>query len=109
MAKARGRTEAAMPRRSLSALDDPTQARHAWARFRRLMVRMALLAAVLDALALAYMGWAGVPFHLHLVLAVLIGLTLTVMLGTALMLLGFMSAATGHDAEVQATLDERDW
>ena len=43
--------------------------------------------------------WAG-PMPIHMVIATIIGVWLTFMLGTGLMALVFLSSGTGHDEQV---------
>ncbi len=73
-------------------------AAHAWARYRRLMRWMALLSAAAVAIALAYLRSRG-PLPLPMALATVFGVGLSVLLGTALMGLVFVSAESGHDAD----------
>lgn len=73
--------------------------RHAWARYRRVMRFMVALAAACAALALAWLRWTSGPLHLHMAIAATLGVFLTVVVGTGLMSLVFLSAGTGHDAE----------
>lgn len=98
-----------MQRRSKSALDDPARARVAWARYRRMMGWMALVTVAVLIVALLYLGSGGGKLHLNEVIATVIGVTLTMMVGTGLMLLVFLSNGTGHDDEVQAKIDEQGW
>ena len=98
-----------MPRPSKSALDNPERARVAWTRYWRMMRWMALLTVAVVAAALVYLGTGGGKLTLHLVIATILGVSLTMLTGTGLMLLSFMSAGTGHDEEVQAGIDERGW
>jgi amino acid transporter len=85
--------------RSKSGLDHKDRAATAWAHYRRLMWWMALAAAIAVACALAWLGSRG-PMPLHMIIATIAGVGLTVLLGTALMGLVFLSAGTGHDDEV---------
>ena len=71
----------------------------AWARYRRLMRWMALVAVVAAALALSYLSASGVPMRLHMVIATIAGVGFSVLIGTALMGLVFLSNRTGHDAD----------
>ena len=81
-------------------LDDPRIAATAWARFRRIMKWMALGGALCVGLALLALHlWAG-PMPIHMILATVIGVWLTFMLGTGLMALVFLSHGTGHDDQV---------
>jgi peptidoglycan/LPS O-acetylase OafA/YrhL len=82
------------------ALDDPQIAAIAWRRFRRIMTWMALVGAICVALALALLHiWTG-PMPIHMIIATMIGVWTTFMLGTGLMALVFLSAGTGHDEQV---------
>ncbi|MDX3911494.1 MAG: hypothetical protein QHC67_17045 [Sphingobium sp.] len=86
------------------ALDDPEIAATAWARYRRFMKWMALIAIVCVAVALAVLWyWTG-PMPLHMILATCGGVFCTFMLGTGLMGLLFLSSGTGHDEEVEDRL-----
>lgn len=86
--------------REKQGLDDPQIAAAAWTRFRRIMRWMALGGAVCVGLALlALRLWAG-PMPLHMILATILGVWLTFMLGTGLMALVFLSSGTGHDQQV---------
>lgn len=86
--------------REKQGLDDPQIAAAAWTRFRRIMGWMALGGAVCVGLALlALRLWAG-PMPLHMILATILGVWLTFMLGTGLMALVFLSSGTGHDQQV---------
>ncbi|HKT78451.1 MAG TPA: hypothetical protein VJQ78_17085 [Sphingobium sp.] len=83
------------------ALDDPQIAATAWARFRRLMGWMALGGALCVGLALLFLRlWVGGPMPIHMILATILGVWLTFMLGTGLMALTFLSHGTGHDEQV---------
>ncbi|EZP71845.1 hypothetical protein BV96_01975 [Sphingomonas paucimobilis] len=86
--------------RDKQGLDDPQIAAAAWGRFRRIMLWMALGGAACVGLALiALRLWAG-PMPLHMILATIIGVWLTFMLGTGLMALVFLSSGSGHDQQV---------
>lgn len=80
---------------------------HAWARYRRIMRWMTLLALVCVAGALLYLHAAGVALTANLAIATAAGVFLTVMVGTALMSLLFLSAGTGHDEDVDDPFDAR--
>ncbi|BAV65288.1 hypothetical protein [Sphingobium cloacae] len=92
--------------RQKAALDDPRIAATAWTRFRRFMGWMALAGALCVGVALlALRAWAG-PMPIHMVIATVLGVWLTFMLGTALMALAFLSSGTGHDEQVLDPLKE---
>ncbi|AMK21024.1 MULTISPECIES: hypothetical protein [unclassified Sphingobium] len=81
-------------------LDDPEIARVAWRRFRRIMGWMALAGALCVGVALLFLRlWAG-PMPIHMIIATILGVWLTFMLGTGLMALAFLSSGTGHDEQV---------
>ncbi len=95
-----GRTQLeAMPR------DDPLPNRpraervRNWARFRRTMAWMALAAFVAVLLALIYLKSFGDPVPLHMQIATILGVGFTVLVGTGLMALVFLSSRSGHDED----------
>lgn len=69
----------------------------AWARYKALMTWMALAAFVAVLLALIYLKASGGPVPIHMAIATAAGVGLTVLLGTALMGLVFLSNNSGHD------------
>lgn len=86
--------------RDKQGLDDPEIAKIAWARFRRIMRWMALGGVLCVAAALGCLRyWAG-PMPIHMIIATILGVWLTFMLGTGLMALTFLSSGTGHDDQV---------
>jgi uncharacterized protein (DUF2062 family) len=79
---------------------DPRQLerqQRAWLRYKKMMRWMALAALGAVLAALAYLKATGTPMPLHLVIATSLGVGLTVLLGTALMGLVFLSDTGGHD------------
>lgn len=87
-------------------LSDPVAAGHAWARFRWIM-RWVIATAMLSVVAaLAYLWADGSPLTVAVVVATSAGVSLSVLLGGALMGLIFMSSGTGHDEDV-GRIDER--
>jgi hypothetical protein len=78
---------------------DYERAAIAWARYKRLMRWMALVAVVAIALALLWLREPGEALPLHLVIATAAGVGLTVLVGTGLMGLVFLSHRTGHDED----------
>lgn len=91
-----------------SPLDDPVNAAHAWARYRRIM-RLLMIATVLTvgfaiAILFAYNGMISVHFYI----AVALGISFTMLLGGALMGLVFLSHGTGHDESVDNQLPSKD-
>jgi hypothetical protein len=75
-----------------------------WARFRRTMGWMALAALVSVLLALIYLKSFGDPVPLHMQIATILGVGFTVLVGTGLMSLAFLSSRSGHDED--ATVGE---
>jgi hypothetical protein len=91
-----------------SPLDDPVNAAHAWARYRQIM-KLLLAATVLTVgiamgLLFAYNGMISVHFYI----AVALGISLTMLLGGALMGLVFLSNGTGHDESVDNHMPSKD-
>lgn len=86
---------------TLRGLDDPDYARFAWARFRRVLGWVGLVAALSAVLAVYLLdrsygplGWVGT-------LATVGGVVATVMMAGALMGLVFLSSGSGHDEAVE--------
>ena len=64
------------------------------------MLWMALAGGLCVAAALVFLGlWVG-PMPIHMIIATILGVWLTFMLGTGLMALAFLSSGTGHDEQV---------
>ncbi|RJF94134.1 hypothetical protein [Sphingomonas cavernae] len=82
-------------------LSDPEYARFAWRRYRKLMAWMALAAIIAIGAALAYLRLSYGPLSIHMIIATVLGVGLSVLLGTALMGLVFLSSGTGHDEKIQ--------
>ena len=76
-------------------------------RFRRIMRVLALLAVVVAALAVALVARGDTGFHPHMLIATALGVGLTVLLGTGLMTLAFLSSSSGHD-EQASRFEEND-
>ncbi|MDT8280486.1 MAG: hypothetical protein RQ806_08075 [Erythrobacter sp.] len=91
-----------------SPLDDPVNAAHAWARYRQimkwLMAATTLTVGIAIAILFAYNGM----ISLHFYIAVAMGISLTMLLGGALMGLVFLSNGTGHDESVDNKLPSSD-
>ncbi len=71
----------------------------AWARYRQTMKWMALAAVVTVLLALIWLKSFGEPVPVHMTIATILGVGLTVLVGTALMGLIFLSSRSGLDDE----------
>jgi RsiW-degrading membrane proteinase PrsW (M82 family) len=69
----------------------------AWERYKRLMKWMSLAALGAVLAALLYLKLSGSPMPVNLVIATVLGVGFSVLLGTALMGLVFVSNSGGHD------------
>ncbi|GAC1406563.1 MAG: hypothetical protein NVSMB69_06230 [Novosphingobium sp.] len=93
-----------------SPLDDPRNATHAWAHYRRLLRWMLLVSVLTAAAADTYLYGAVGMISIHYFIAAFLGITLTMMLMSALMGLVFLSSGTGHDEAIEDPLkDLHDW
>lgn len=72
-----------------------------WRRYRRLMALMLALAVTAIATALAVLHHEGVVMHLNFVIAMGLGIGVSLLLAGALMGLVFVSANSGHDDAVE--------
>ena len=81
-------------------LDDPRYARFAWARYRRVMAWMALASALATWAGLAALHYATGPMPLLAIIFAGGGIFFSLLLGTALMGLVFLSSGTGHDERI---------
>lgn len=91
-----------------SPLDNPANAAFAWRRYKRLMKFMVgvTLATVIVVLLLIARFVAQPPIHLYIASA--LGITLSMMLMSALMGLVFLSHGTGHDESISNLLEDED-
>jgi len=89
-----------------SPLDDPRISAHAWRRYKRLMLGMfgATTVVVIVALTLIYRQVGMVSVHFFIATA--LGITVAMLLMSALMGLVFLSSGTGHDESVSDLEDE---
>ena len=71
----------------------------AWARYRRIMKWMVLVAIVAVLLSLIYLQSFGDPVPVQMMIATIAGVGLTVLVGTGLMGLVFLSDRAGYDDE----------
>ena len=69
----------------------------AWAKYKRLMSWMVILAVTVVLLALIYLKSSGEPVPIHMMIATIAGVGLTVLLGTGLMGLVYFSNESGYD------------
>ncbi len=66
-------------------------------RFWRIFRLLALLSIVIAAIAVLLVARGDPAIHVHMLIATALGIGLTVLLGTALMTLVFLSSSSGHD------------
>lgn len=78
---------------------NPERAAAAWRRYRRLMSWMALAALLTVLLSLLYLWLTAGPIPLHMAVATILGVGFTVLVGTGLMGLVFLSNRSGHDED----------
>jgi hypothetical protein len=78
----------------------------AYRRFKALMSWMWIVAIGAVVLALLYLWLVGGPLTIHMVIATTLGVSLTVLLGTGLMGLVFMSSRSGHDEQASSHTDD---
>ncbi|WP_240504386.1 hypothetical protein [Tsuneonella mangrovi] len=92
-----------------SPLDDPVNAAHAFAHYRRMMKWMAAFTALVVALVLAGFWLVDGATSIHFYIATGLGIGFTMMLTGALMGLLFLSNGTGHDESVVDPLAGEEW
>jgi hypothetical protein len=80
----------------------------AWRRYRRLMVWMAAAATVAVILAIVYLRLSGGPLPIAMVIATIAGVGFSVLLGTGLMGLVFLSNSSGYDDAASGNEDRDD-
>ena len=96
------------PRRPAAPPHDRERTALAWARYRQMMKWMALAAVVTVLLALIWLKSFGEPVPMHMTIATILGVGLTVLVGTGLMGLVFLSSRSGVDEEAGRPGDEED-
>lgn len=77
------------------------------ARFRRTMRWMILFALLAALVAVVLVSRGSSELHPHMLVATALGAGLTVLLGSTLMSLAFLSASSGHDEEAGAEHGQR--
>ncbi|NJC34491.1 hypothetical protein GGR88_002005 [Sphingomonas jejuensis] len=78
----------------------PSERRQARLRLKQLMTIVAIAAIAATALAIAGLWLFTGPMPIHMLVATVIGVSGSVLLGGGLMALVFMSSGTGHDERV---------
>jgi hypothetical protein len=77
-------------------------------RFWRVFRLLALLAIAIAAIAVLLVARGDPTVHVHMLIATALGVGLTVLLGTGLMTLVFLSSSSGHDEQATGSSKERD-
>lgn len=77
-------------------------------RFWRIFRLLAVLSIVIAAIAVILVARGDPATHVHMLIATALGVGMTVLLGTALMTLAFLSSSSGHDQEASRTHQEND-
>ena len=75
-------------------------------RFWRIFRLLALLSIVIAAIAVILVARGDPTIHIHMLIATALGIGLTVLLGTALMSLTFLSSSSGHDDQATPHIRE---
>lgn len=70
-------------------------------RFWRIFRLLALFSLLIGAIAVALVARGQDELRIHMLIATGVGIALTVLVGTALMTLTFLSASSGHDDEAR--------
>jgi hypothetical protein len=116
---ARPRHMAAMPRHDpvpprnaavapeTARLEEVQRAARAWSRYKKMMKWMLLAAALTVLAALGWLKGMGEPMPIHMVIATIAGVGLSVLVGTGLMGLVFLSNNSGHDDAASGREGER--
>ena len=76
-------------------------------KFRRAMKWMALLSVAVAAIAVFLVSQGDDGVHIHMLVATALGAGLTVLLGTGLMMLAFLSSSSGHDEDAGGSRDKK--
>ena len=86
----------------------PSLRQSAIRRFWRIFRLLALLSIVVAAIAVLAVARGDPELHINMLIATALGTGLTVLLGTTLMTLVFLSASSGHDEEAASVHEEID-
>ncbi len=85
----------------------PTPRHSLLVRFKRIMRWLALLSIVIAAIAVLLVARGDDSVRMHMLVATALGVGLSVLLGTGLMTLSFLSARSGHDEQARQIEDEQ--
>lgn len=76
---------------------NPSPRRSTIRRFWRIFRLLALLSTVIATIAVLLVARGDSAVHIHMLIATGVGIGITVLLGTGLMTLAFLSSSSGHD------------
>ncbi len=77
----------------------PTPRQTTMRRFWRIFRLLTLLSIVVAAIAVVLVARGDPTIHIHMLIATALGIGLTMLLGTGLMTLAFLSSSSGHDEQ----------
>ena len=77
-------------------------------RFWRIFRLLALLSIVIAAIAVVLVARGDSSVHAHMLIATALGVGMTVLAGTGLMTLVFLSSSSGHDDQASQSPQEKD-
>lgn len=77
----------------------PTPRQTTMRRFWRIFRLLALLSILVAAIAVVLVARGDPTIHIHMLIATALGIGLTMLLGTGLMTLAFLSSSSGHDEQ----------
>ena len=77
-------------------------------RFWRIFRLLALLSIIIAAIAVVLVARGDPTLHVHMLIATALGIGLTVLVGTGLMTLVFLSSSSGHDEEAAGRTRDKD-
>ena len=77
-------------------------------RFWRIFRLLAVLSIAIAAIAVVLVARGDSTVHVHMMIATALGVGLTVLLGTALMTLVFLSSSSGHDDQASGSAADKD-
>lgn len=86
----------------------PTPRAGALRRFGRMMRWMALVSIACASIAVWLVARGDPQVHVHMMIATALGVGLTVLLGTALISLAYLSDASGHDEQAHYPPEDSD-
>ena len=77
-------------------------------RFWRIFRLLVLLSIVVASIAVLLVARGDQRLHIHMLIATALGISVTVLLGSSLMTLVFLSASSGHDEAATGIFEEKD-